>query len=158
MGDDVDVEDLFRAHQQEVYVYFLRSVGDRHVAEDLTQETFTRAFTAAVRFRGDSSLRTWLFGIARNVFLKHVSRRPPERSGLDMDVAAEDADVPTRMALQQALMRLSETDREVLTLCDVLGFEPGEAASVVKVTPNALRVRLHRARARLREEYGHVGR
>ncbi|WP_289298683.1 sigma factor, partial [uncultured Reyranella sp.] len=67
MNDDVDLEALFRRRQQEVFVYFVRNPGDAWLAEELAQETFVRAFGAVVRFRGDASLRTWLFGIARNV-------------------------------------------------------------------------------------------
>lgn len=56
---------MFRAHQQAVFAYFLRIVGNRQDAEELTQETFVRACGAAVRFRGDARVSTCLFGIAR---------------------------------------------------------------------------------------------
>lgn len=64
----MDIEDVFRTHQREVFAYFLRLVPHRQDAEELTQETFLRACGAALRFRGDSSVRTWIFGIGGGTF------------------------------------------------------------------------------------------
>jgi RNA polymerase sigma-70 factor (ECF subfamily) len=72
----VELEDVFRAHQQAVFAYFLRLVGNRQDAEELTQETFVRACGAALRYRGDSKVSTWLFGIARRV-LPEATRAGP---------------------------------------------------------------------------------
>ncbi len=150
----MELEDVFRAHQQAVFAYFLRVVGNRQDAEELTQETFVRACGAAVRFRGDSKVTTWLFGIARRVLLEAAraglfERRPelPERATAPEDDPAE------RVDLERALAALGVGDREALVMVDVLGFEPIEVASMVGVTPDTFRVRLHRARARLREAY-----
>jgi RNA polymerase sigma-70 factor (ECF subfamily) len=151
----VDLEDVFRAHQRAVFAYFLRVVGDRTDAEELAQETFVRACSAAVRFRGDSSVRTWLFGIARRVLLEAA------RAGLfDRRAELRDAEDPhgdrpdERIDLERALATLAVGDREAVVMVDVLGFEPIEVARMAGVTPDAFRVRLHRARARLREAYG----
>ena len=145
---------MFRANQKAVFAYFLRVVGDRQDAEELTQETFVRACGAALRFRGDSSVRTWLFGIARRVLLEAARaglfERPAEFT--DRPAPADDAD--ERMDLERALASLGVGDREALVMVDVLGFGPTEAAGIIGVTPEAMRVRLHRARGRLREAYG----
>jgi RNA polymerase sigma-70 factor (ECF subfamily) len=152
----MELEDVFRAHQRAVFAYFLRLVGDRHEAEELTQETFVRACGAAIRFRGDSSVKTWLFGIARRVLLEFVRAKRlevnadpnlPERAGPPQHF-------DERLDLERAFQALSIADREVLMLVDVLGFEPAEAARAMRVEPGTLRVRLHRARARMREVYG----
>lgn len=150
----MELEDVFRAFQRPVFAYFLRVVGNRSDAEELTQETFVRACTAALRFRGDSSVKTWLFGIARRVLLE-ASRaglfdRPPPVE--DRPAPASDPDV--RIDLERAFRRLAVADREVLMLVDVLGFEPIEAAATIGIKPEAFRVRLHRARGRLQEAYG----
>ena len=151
----MDLEDVFRRHQREVYAYFLRTVGRPSEAEELAQETFVRACGAALRFRGDSSVRTWIFGIARRVLLE-ASRAglfervptPEDRSGYPPAVSAEE-----RLDLERALASLPPSDREVLVMVDVLGFEPTAAAAVAGVTADTYRVRLHRARRRLREVY-----
>jgi RNA polymerase sigma-70 factor, ECF subfamily len=150
----MELDDVFRANQQVVFAYFLRLLGDRHEAEELTQETFARACAAAMRFRGNSSVRTWLFGIARRVFLEAMRagafERPRELP--EISVPADQAD--ERIDLERALASLGVADREALVMVDVLGFTPNEAAGVVGGSAGAFRVRLHRARGHLREAYG----
>jgi RNA polymerase sigma-70 factor, ECF subfamily len=150
----LDLEELFRRHQREVFAYFLRMVGDANNAEELTQETFVRACGAAFRFRGDSSVRTWLFGIGRRVLLE------ASRAGLfDRQTPFEEVHaVPTkdppadeRLYLEHVLSQLRPADREAIVMVDVLGFEPIEVAVLLRISPDAFRVRLHRARARFRE-------
>jgi RNA polymerase sigma factor (sigma-70 family) len=149
----VELEDVFRTHQHAVFAYFLRVVGDRHAAEELTQETFVRACTAALRFRGDAPVVHWLFGIARRVLLessrKGLFRRHVSVEEIEVPAALEDPD--RRIDLERVFATLDRMDREVLVLVDLLGFTPTEAASLVNVEPAAFRMRLHRARRRLRE-------
>lgn len=149
----VDVDDLFRLYQRPVFGYLLRVTGDRGLAEDLAQEVFLRAFRSAARFRGDASVRTWLFVIARSVLASHYRRRHlPRFDDGDADVPV-DVDPAQRLGVEEALQALSPPSREALVLVDLLGFEPTEAAAVVGVAANAFRVRLHRARAAFREVY-----
>ena len=149
---------MFRRHQREIYAYFLRTVGRPLEAEELTQETFVRACGAALRFRGDSSVRTWLFGIAHRVLLEASRAGLFERTAQLEDHRAAPApagvDSAERIDLERALAALSPADREVLVLVDVLGWTPAEAAPTIGVSADTCRVRLHRARTRLREAYG----
>jgi RNA polymerase sigma-70 factor, ECF subfamily len=150
----VELEDVFRGHQQAVFAYFLRVVGDRQDAEELTQETFVRACGAAIRFRGDSKVSTWLFGIARRVLLEAGRAGLFERRAeLPEPPADTGSDPDDRIDLERALASLGVGDREALVMVDVLGFEPIEVATMVGVSPDTFRVRLHRARGRLREAY-----
>lgn len=134
-------------------MYFLRTIADRHLAEDLAQETFLRAWTSAFRFRGDSSIRTWLFAIARRVLADYYRGRVPEEPAESLNGAQADADPHTRLDVERALAALPVSAREAIVLCDVLGFSPSEAAEVIGQTANAFRVRLHRARRRFREVF-----
>ena len=154
-GGGVQFEDAFRRHQREIYLYLTKVSGDRQLAEDLTQETFLRAFRAALSFRGESSIRTWLFAIARNVLLFHQRRRRlPHDDISGRDIAqAEQTDPATTLSVRATLATLALPAREALVLCDLLGFPPTEAAAVIGVTPNALRVRLHRARSDFRKAH-----
>lgn len=153
MRASVDVEDLFRCYQRPVFGYLLRVTGDRGLAEDLAQEVFLRAFRNAPSFRGEASVRTWLFVIARSVLASHYRRRRlPSLEGADADVWVE-VDPAQRLGVEEALQALPAVAREALVLVDLLGFEPTEAAEVIGVTPNAFRVRLHRARTAFREVY-----
>ena len=150
----MDLEEIFRVHQKEVYVYLLRVTGDAHLAEDLAQETFLRAFRGALTFRGESSVRTWLFSIARRVLARHFERTHQEELGVDDDRIV-DTDPALQLEISEALAVLPVGPREALVLCDVLGFTPTEAADVLETTPNAFRVRLHRARSLFRKVYAH---
>jgi RNA polymerase sigma-70 factor (ECF subfamily) len=152
----IDLEDIFRAHEREVFAYFLRLLGNRQDAEELAQETFVRACSASLRFRGDSSVRTWLFGIARRVFLETIRARGVERPSEIEDRPSEaiGTDPDERLDLERALASLGDADREALVMVDVLDFEPIEVAGLLGISPETFRVRLHRARARLREAYG----
>ena len=151
----MELEDVFRAHQQAVFAYFLRIIGDRDDAEELTQETFVRACGAAVRFRGDAKVSTWLFGIARRVLLEAMRAGLFERTtAVGEATPSPTEDLDERLDLERALASSGVGDREVLVMVDVLGFQPHEAAALAGVTPETYRVRLHRARTRLREAYG----
>jgi RNA polymerase sigma-70 factor, ECF subfamily len=153
----VDLEDLFRTHQKELFAYFLRIVRNAYAAEELTQETMVRACGAALRFRGGSSVRTWLFGIAHRVLLEASRAGLFERSESLAEEHPEDAKglhPGERIDLERALATLRPGDRETLVMVDMLGFEPFEVAKMQGTTPDTFRVRLHRARARFREAYG----
>ena len=153
----MDLEDLFRRHQRELFVYFLRIVRDPHSAEELAQETIVRACSAALRFRGSSSVRTWLFGIAHRVLLEASRAGLFERSGSVQEDHPEEAKglpLGERIDLERALASLRPGDRETLVMVDMLGFEPIEVAGMQGISPDTFRVRLHRARGRFREAYG----
>ncbi|QBI19665.1 RNA polymerase sigma factor [Egibacter rhizosphaerae] len=155
-GAKIDLSDVFAAYQQDVYIYILRMVGDRHLAEDLTQETFVRAFRGALRFRGDAHVRTWLLTIARRVVASHLRKRriaePSDTEPGDV-AAAASSDTPTRLAIEQALAALPSNHREVLVLCDVLDLPREEAATMLDTTPTTLKVKLHRARRAFKDHY-----
>lgn len=151
----MELEDIFRAHQREIFMYLLRTVGDRQLAEDLAQDTFLRACGSAVLFRGEASPRTWLFSIARRALADHYRRRAPEvLLESTTDVAVPTHDSTEQIAVEQVLAALPLAHREAIVLCDILGFSPTEAAGLTGLTANAFRVRLHRARAQFREVYG----
>lgn len=150
----MELEDVFRAHQRELLAYFVRVVGDRQDAEELTQETFLRACSAAIRYRGDAPVRAWLFGIARRVLLEAARAGLFDRPRELPELASDATDHEVRLDLERAFASLEVIDREVLMLVDVLGFTPAQASGLLRITPEAFRMRLHRARARLRERYG----
>lgn len=129
-------------------------MGDRQDAEELTQETFLRACSAAKRYRGDASVRAWLFGIARRVLWEAARAGIFDRPQALADDPVDVIDHEERLDVERAFASLDVIDREVLMLVDVVGFPPSQAARVVGITPDALRMRLHRARQHLRQRYG----
>ncbi len=142
-----------RATQAEVW-RFTAALVDPGAADDLTQETFLRAFKALPGFRGRSSARTWLLGIARRACADHL-RAVVRRRRLDARLAQQawtDAPHPDpahRLGTADLLGRLSEERRTAFVLTQVLGLSYAEAAEVEDVPVGTIRSRVARARDEL---------
>lgn len=146
----------------------LRMVGDPDEAEGIVQESFITACAKMDSFRGESALRTWLHRIVVNTALMRLRKRRPER--LQIDPSDEGTQLPLMLVnnaeepleavldrelgdeLSQAIMQLPETLRTALVLRDLEELSTREAAEALGITESALKVRLHRARAALREK------
>ncbi len=164
-GDLADFEIFYRATVVKVAAFFTRLCGDPQLVADLTSETFVQAIASLQNFdptRG--SAKAWLFGIARRVWAQHCERSTKSRAAVvslaarrqlgqeEIDELAERIDAQHAGAqLLIRLQQLPELDRAVVELVDLAGLEPREAASVLEISPGALRVRLFRARNRLRK-------
>lgn len=145
-----EFEALYRANAADILGY-LRRRGVRDEAADLLAETFLVAWRRRGELPGPEGQRAWLFGTARRLGLAHFRRPitttlPEHASGAWSE---SDSTPGLREAVAAALERLSESDRELLTLTIWEGLRPAEAASVIGILPTAARVRLHRARQRL---------
>ena len=141
---------------------FVRSLGALSAPEEIVQDTFVRAFGALDTFRGESSLRSWLFTIARRLVLDqrragrrdrlHVAIEDAQNvlaSGDDLlgHVVADEAEARVR----QAVAKLSPTQREVFTLRVVEGLSYKEIAAVADTTEGAARVHYHNAMRAVKE-------
>ena len=151
-GDPVAAAALVRATQAEVW-RFCASLVDTAAADDLTQETFLRAFKALPAFEGRSSVRTWLFGIARRACADHVRSAVRRRgllrragAGATEESAADPAEAVGATAL---LARLRPAQREAFVLTQVLGLSYEEAAQALGVPIGTIRSRVARARVEL---------
>lgn len=156
-------------HVHALHGFAFRLSHNAAEAEDLVQDTFTRALAAADQFRPGSNLRSWLFRILRNLYIdgRRRARRSPLREPLAADgeapeaatdVAAEllrgdvELDCLRRLVAEQiesALFALSEEARAVILL-DLEGFSEPEVAEVMGCAPGTVKSRLARARAALR--------
>jgi RNA polymerase sigma-70 factor (ECF subfamily) len=160
-GDPLAAAALVRATQSDVW-RLCAALGDRQSADDLTQETYLRAFGSLHRFEGRSSLRTWLLSIARRVCADAVRSRRRRRLTLvreDADLealgAGNDADrVGEGAAVADLLARLSPDRREAFVLTQLLGLPYAEAAEVAGCPVGTIRSRVARARADLVEALG----
>jgi RNA polymerase sigma-70 factor (ECF subfamily) len=161
MGDVQNWEELFEQYSPAVFGYLHRMSEDRHLAEDLTSETFYRAMRALDGFRWDSSMKTWLLRIARNLYLNR-KRRDDRSSSLDeleergMVTAAADPDPESRFireeeseVVRRALRALPEDDRSILLLSAEEELSCREIGDVLGISLTAVKTRLFRARRRL---------
>jgi RNA polymerase sigma factor (sigma-70 family) len=169
IGIDPDIFDVFyREHVESVEGFVARRVGDRERAADLTAEVFLAAIDSAQRYRSRlGTPRAWLLGIARIVVAGDRRRSDRQRAGeerlrgsalLDQDDAAKldariDAAARSR-ELYRAMDGLPEGERAVLELVALDELSLAEAAAAAGVRAVTARVRLHRARRRLRAELG----
>jgi RNA polymerase sigma-70 factor (ECF subfamily) len=169
----------FERHRRELQVHCYRLTGSLHDAEDLTQETFLRAWRSRDSFRGEGTLRAWLYRIATNTCLdalrtksRPALERPPEATG-DFEVpwlqpypdqlleglAAPEADPESavvsketiELAFIAAIQQLTASQRAVLILRDVLGWRAKDTASLLDTTVASVNSSLQRARAGLQE-------
>jgi len=158
-GDRAALEALLAQHRKTVFRYGLRYCGSTENAEDAVQETLWAAARAIGNFRRAAAVTTWLFTIVRNkchrlLFHKHdeadladLLPRIPDAGRTPED---ETAARQIQHILAEALARLEPGHREVILLRDVEGLTAPEAADRLGLTVQALKSRLHRARAELR--------
>lgn len=139
---------------------FASSLGERDDVDEVVQDTFVRAFQALDSFRAESSLRTWLFTIARRLVLDRRrvgARRRAREADLEADAATEytvlDAVVAdeTQARLRRAVERLTPTQREVFTLRVAEGRSYREIAGIAGTTEGAARVHYHNALRAVKE-------
>jgi len=140
-----------------IFSFVVRLVGraERHLAEDLLQQTFLKLAEHGPELRADSDLRAWLYTVARHAFLGQLRgrRREPEAPNLEL-VAEFSPDAEARLLLgdvEAALSRLRLEDRELLLLI-ADGLEPIAVSRLLGIEAATLRKRLARARQRLLHE------
>ncbi len=165
-GDEEALRSAYDAHAGELFGFALRSLGDRGLAEEVTQETFVRSWRSRERFderRG--SLRTWLFSIARNLIIDSVrarDARPAQAGGEPNRDLAEATEAPDERSLRgmlvaDAMERLSEDHRVVIREIYLRDRRYDDLARELGVPPGTLRSRTYYALKSLRlalEEMG----
>lgn len=144
---------LFRAHAQEIGRYLIAMVRDRALAEDLLQDTFHDALRAEGELLRIGNERAWLYGIARHRALRALRRgrrfqRALVRLGGSREIA-QDADEDVVALLDLLERELSPELQALVLLRYVHGFQAAELAEMTGLTPDAVRQRLARGRARL---------
>lgn len=152
------LEALYRDSYQAIFAYVLRRTGaDRETVADLTAEVFVVALRRPGAVPPPPEDLLWLFGVARRVVLDHQRRRgrmmrllSRVQSQLPAGDDPDDSE-PSRARVQAAMARLPEADREVLQLVFWDGLSHAEAGQVLGCTANAVALRLHKARGRLRQ-------
>lgn len=167
-GDLGAYDELIQRYQERLYSTLYHMTSNHEDAHDLAQEAFIKAYKAIGSFKGDSSFFTWLYRIAVNRTLNFLKQRRNRNhmSLNDLDVNAEhDPDLvelvaestPRRDAslaelqlkLNEAMLKLSETHRMVVTLHDIQGLPHEEIARIMDCNVGTVRSRLHYARQQL---------
>lgn len=155
-GDRSAACTLYDRHAQRIHHLIYRLCGDREAAQDLTQDTFVRAFDRLKDFRGDSAFGTWLHRIAVSVALnaRRKERRSAERWGmLTPDLPAPErprADPDLSDRLSAAIAALPDGQRVVFLMHAFEGYTHVEIGEILGISDGTSKGRLFEARARLR--------
>jgi len=162
-GDRAAFEELVRATTADTYTLALRLVGNEEDARDVVQEAYLRAYRSIGRFRGDAAFSTWLYRITANCASTSLGRRrrhrhePLAEDALLVDETPErDPELQAaagalRDELTEALAELPPRLRAVVVLRDVYDLPHEAIAAELGISVSAAKVRLHRARKKLRE-------
>src|SRR6184192_3607194 len=153
-GDERAFSLIVRAYETPVYNYVMRLVGDRSLAEDLTQEVFIRVYQGLPRFSLRSKFTTWLFQVTKNRVLDELrasERRPRSLVALDDIAPLEVLDAPIERleeidALWRAVEDLSTDLKMALLLRDVVGLSYTEIADSLEITLATVKWRIYKAR------------
>ena len=151
-------DQIYRTYFDPVYRYVLSLSGDMHIAEEITQETFFKAMKSLGQFRGESSLKSWLCAIARNLWISE-NRRKETRPIDAAAILADPAAGPEEFILQQSesmrihhlLHDLDEPYREVFTLRTLGQLSFRDIGELFGKSQNWACVVYSRARAKIRE-------
>jgi len=170
-GDDGAHEEIFRRFVESVFATAYRLTGNRTDADDITQETFVRAFSAIGGFEGRSSFRTWLYRILLNAAHDHFRKSAKERARTYVrlteaemapatGVGASPPDVASareeRELLRAVLWELPEKQRVAVTLVYLDGMSCKEAAQVMEAREGTVYYWLHEGRKLLARRLGRL--
>ncbi len=149
-------ESFFEAEYQRLCQALYLLVGDRFEAEEVAQEAMTRVLERWDRVRTMDSPTGYVFRTALNIHRNRLRRLAvrTRRVFAEAPVADHGPLADDREDVRRAMAMLPGSQRETLVLIDWLDLDTEEAAQVLNLTPNAVRVRLHRARSALRESLG----
>jgi RNA polymerase sigma factor (sigma-70 family) len=153
-GDHNAFGELVRRHQSPVRAFLIRMTrGDSHLADDLAQETFLKAWQKLYTFRGDAKFSTWLFGIAFNEF-RGAARKRKELALDDMESLPEEsargAHPELRLDLTEAMKVLNSSERAAILLCCQNGLSHEEAARVLDCPLGTVKTNILRGKEKLK--------
>lgn len=153
---------IYERHKTQIYNYLLRLSGSRELADDLTHDTFLSAYESLPNLRPDSNIAPWLYRIASNRFRDHLRRKrviswmpwgDGQREEAALAVSGGEEALPEREAVHAALKTLKPDYSICLVLRLMEGFSSEETAKILNISPEAVRMRLSRARQMFKAAY-----
>jgi RNA polymerase sigma factor (sigma-70 family) len=162
-GDQQSYSMIVERYSNYVFTLVLRFTSSREDAEELSQDIFVKAYRALAGFKGQSKFSTWLYTIVNTTCITFLRKKKLEVQSLDNEnvfasadnidsgVSANQVEQKSRMAMvTNAISRLGADDAQVLTLFYKAEQSLEEIAAILKIEVNTAKVRLHRARTRLK--------
>lgn len=149
------VLEAWRDHESELHAFLIGQVRDPALADDLLQDVCLKAVREGARFCGLDSPRAWLFQVGRHAVIDHYRVRKPTVPVVEALPAPESVVAPVEAltsCLEHALLALDEDDRDVVQRCDIDGHTQRAYAEARGLSVPAVKARIQRARARLRQQ------
>ena len=152
----MDFEELYNAYADDVYRYTLSLCGNKHIAEDITSETFFKAIKASDSYKGDYNVRVWLCQIAKNTYFnlakrnKFITDMPADIPGKD-DFELRLFDRTQAFEIHKTLHLLDEPYKEVFSLRTFAELSCAEIGELFKKSESWARVTFHRAKNKIKE-------
>jgi len=153
-------QDFYKKQKDKLFFYLMRVTGDYHLSMDIMQESFLRCFD---KYRDKTINISLLYTIARNVLID-FGRRDKRKSSLEHDVVDLTADQENDFRIKQeygkvlaAMNKLETDEREILAMVLTEDLKYKEIASIMGINEGNVKVRVHRARSKLREVLQHGG-
>lgn len=164
-GNQQAYAEIIKRHKAFVFTLVLRYIKSREDAEELAQDVFVKAYRALADFKGDSKFSTWLYTIVTTTCISFLRRKKLETHSMDNEkvfesienkdsgLNANQVEQKSRVAMvNNAIALLSPDDAEIVTLFYKGEQTLEEIAQVLGIEANTVKVRLHRARTRLKEK------
>jgi len=155
----VDFDELYNAFADDVYRYALSLCGNKHIAEDITSETFLKAIQASSSFKGECNVRIWLCQIAKNTYFnlakqkKFITEMPADIQNAD-DWELHFLDRTQTLEIHKTLHLLGEPYKEVFSLRFFAELSFADIGILFKKSESWARVTFHRAKNKIREAIG----
>ena len=152
-----DMEQYYRENGRKVFLYLMTLCGNADTAEELTQETFYRALRSLKKYKGDSSVYTWLCSIARNAWLEELRKRRKYKSEEISELIEDTSPRPDeeaesedgRLRLLKKIHSLPETEKEIILLRASQELSFREIGEIFGKSENWARVTYYRAKQKL---------
>ena len=164
-GEQNAYAELVSRYQAYVFTLVLRMIKSREDAEEVAQDVFIKAYRSLADFRGDSKFSTWLYTIANTTSITFLRKKKLDVHSLDNEKVFEVADSKdsgfranlveqkSRVSMvNEAIAMLSPDDAEIITLFYKAEQNLEEISRILRLETNTVKVRLHRARTRLKEK------
>ncbi len=157
---NLNFEEVYNQHKEMVFNYVFWKVNDYDDAVDITQEVFIKVYKNLSKFKGESSLKTWIMSITINHitdFFRKKKRFSPvffeDKEDADDTLAAveDHLELDDQVAVERAMARLKDWEREILTLYYMEGFQYDEIADLLKIPIGTVKSRLNGAKKSLKK-------
>ncbi|MCM3164251.1 RNA polymerase sigma factor [Metabacillus litoralis] len=159
--EQVELTEWFNKYGESILTYILLMVRDYQQAEDLTQETFIKAYKHQKQYEKKSSVKTWLFSIAHNVTMDYFRKKHPLQHYLGLTLEEKDGEpTPEQIVamnfqteqLYRAIQQLKPSYRQVIILRKLKEFSTAETALVLNWSESKVKMNLKRALVKLKNE------